>query len=362
MYTIMSRIIERIGTDPHEFKGATAQELGYDNDNLQRAYYEWQEKNSGIRLGLYRAQLEHVDPSTTIILQAPHNCRLDQLWMARMDMLASRTKTRVIGVEMPGTGGILQANDDGSWQEYQDTAPLEGAHQSLAQILGALRGDFKAHTALQFQAIEETVGLDDNARIILFGESMGAAQAVDSLEYLREHDKQVSNVVLYEMVNSFSKRRPLSLLHLMKVLPSIENDWREQYVDENRFIGHPVIALDQYPETLDHARTRSKQQKVWATVNGIGMMKGKGDELLSQLEQYGNNAPEISFYRGQDSLAVDQQDMLGLSAALRERGIKTTTTEVYDVREKQPIGHSHLVSLGRLAIIIDALRKQLSLS
>lgn len=363
----MSTKFDRIGTDPYEYTGTSAAEIGYGDSRLSRSYDEWRDEKTGRRIGVYETKPNDVDSlENTIIMQASHDYRLEPLWLAQMDIIASRTKSRVIGVEMPGTVGLLEAQSEGKWEAYRDTTRLKGATQSFRQAMGALRGDFSSHAEMQFRAIEQTVGLDDSTRIILFGRSMGATEVIDSLDYLREHGKNVSDVVLHEIVNGFPGYKLSSPLYLAKILPSTENDRRQAYFDENTQIGHPMRAFEEtsdHAQQLDSARKSLSQQAIWAAVNGIGMAQGKQEKLVRLMQSYGrDNAPRVSIFRGQESLAAHQKDNIGLCFALADVAIDVSLTQVYDKRGEQAIGHSHLDSFGRAVDVVDILNQRLELS
>lgn len=342
-------------TEYRQFKGVTAAELGYDTQFLDTHYYEW-ESQAGQRLGVYSAEpTAGADVSRpTIIMPASHDYRLEPLWMRRMDILAKRANAKVVGVEAPGTVGLLQASEQGEWTVYDDHAPLSGARQTPAQLAAALRGDFSRHVDTQLQAVAETVGLTPSERIALFGESMGAAFAIDALRISRERQLNISDVILYESVNTFSGRKPLRPLQLAKVLPATENDRRNQYFEENEVIGHPMVAFEMAsPEqaALDAARKSIGQQGVVSAAYGLGLATGRFDVLRQGMVLYPD--ARVDLVRGADSLATQRGEYEALTDALTADGVEAAAFEVTDARGEQAIGHAHLVSLGRMALVAD---------
>jgi hypothetical protein len=355
-----------IETDPYLFTGVSAAELGYDPASLDQRYVEWISNSTGQRVGVYVTQprMEREQkPESTIIMQAPHDYRIERLLQCRMDILASRTKSRVIGVETPGTVGLLREDGD-TGTVYDTLEALPGAGQTPMQLLGAARGDFRRHAETQLQAITDVAGLNESDRVILLGESMGAALAVDILGIARQRGLNVTDVVLYEMVNTFKGYSISSPLRLMKILPSIENDRRNQYFEENDRIGHPMVAFEMVSDTqnaLDIARKSIGQQGVASAMNGLGMARGKMNVLKRGLEFYGGNMPDVTLVRGADSLASHHSDYETLTEMLQSIGAHVTMYEVLDTRGEQEIGHSHLVSLGRMALVSDELNSVLSI-
>lgn len=355
---------ETIATDPFVFEGVSLAELGYDPALLDQTYTECKSPETRQRLGIYVTQPKHENgerPNTTFIMQASHDYRLEPLWMRRMDILASRASARVIGVETPGTVGLLHTEDDGSWQVYNDTAKLDGVGQTGLQLLGAARGDFRRHADVQLQAMTDVAGLDASDRIILLGESMGATLAVDSLEAMKKQGLTVSDVILYEMVNTFKGYDIASPFRLMKVLPTTENDRRNQYFAENEAIGRPMVAFEMVSseqKALDDARKSVGQQGIASALDGLGMARGKVAALKKGLEMYGKHVPKMTLVRGADSLATHRSDYENLVDVLRDMGADVTMHEVIDARGEQAIGHSHLVSLGRMALVSDWMQQR----
>ena len=363
--------IEALPTNPYEFEGATAAEIGYDTKSLDQRYIEWIDGDLGQRVGVYETQPHRevdVKPDVTILMQASHDYRLEPLWMRNMDIIASRTGARVVGVETPGTVGLLKAGDDGSWSVYDSTERLSGDRQTAGQLFGALRGEFVRHAEVQLRAIRETVGLGESERIILLGESMGASVATDTLALARDQDLAVSDLVLYEMVNSHQGHNIAVPLRLMNILPGVENDRRTQGFMENAEIGHPMMAFEMMSErqrTLDEARKKLGQQGIAALVNGIGMAQGKRETLATNLlvtlvngagmahgkldTLVGGNMPNITLVRGRESLATNRSDYINLAGMLHDRGVKVTVHEVVDTSpHKRDMGHEAVrASLGR---------------
>lgn len=357
---------DTIPTDPFIYKGTSAAELGYDPEQLESNYYEWRSED-GQRVGVYATQprMDKIGerPETTIIMQASHDYRLELLWMTRADTIASRTNTRVICVETPGTVGLLKANADGTWEVYDSTEKLEGTKNTLQQGAAAAGGNFHLHAGVQLDAIQATAGLDPAGRLVLLGESMGAAVAVDTLKEADDRGLNVSDVVLSEMVNTFEGYDLRNPLHLARILPGIENVRRNKYFDENKEIGHPMVAFEMASDEqkrLDDARKSSRQQLFAAALNGIGMAKGKRRDVVEAIRYFGPNRPELALVRGRESVATRPDDYEGLVDALRDIGMMVTYHEVTDAHNKQDIGHAHAVSLGRQATIADWLNRRLN--
>lgn len=84
-------VFQTIPTNPYEFTGVSAAELGYDPALLDQRYIEWIDKDSGQRLGIYETQPRRENGeklSIVIIMLASHDYRLEPLWMRSMDILS----------------------------------------------------------------------------------------------------------------------------------------------------------------------------------------------------------------------------------------------------------------------------------
>lgn len=365
-----------IATDPFEYKGSTDAELGYGSESTETWFEEYAPEH-GRRMGVFAAQPKHYgsigtnSPELTIIMSASHDYRLEPLWMRRMEIIANKMDARVIGVDTPGTTGLLKGDGDGGFEVYTDTKKIAAATQTLAEYKNALIGDFSLHAKDELEAIDSTIGLDPNRRYAILGESMGAAVATDMITLMKERGLQVSDIILYELVNGFKGSRPKLPLQLMKVLPGIENDRRNQYIAENTAIGHAMTAFElsggtdeerAYNKKLDGTRKALSQQGIASAINGLGMMRGRFDSLLDSLEMYSQKeAPLVTLIRGADSLAAKKEDYDTFQNALREQGAHIGAIEVTDRSSNdQEIGHSHLVSLGRQAQVADELKNRIS--
>jgi hypothetical protein len=125
-----------------------------------------------------------------------------------------------------------------------------------------------------------------------------------------------------------------------------------------------MVAFEMVSDTqnaLDIARKSIGQQGVASAMNGLGMARGKMNVLKRGLEFYGGNMPDVTLVRGADSLASHHSDYETLTEMLQSIGAHVTMYEVLDTRGEQEIGHSHLVSLGRMALVSDELNSVLSI-
>lgn len=363
----MNLSFEPILTDYQQFAGVSAAQLGYDPTALDQTFYDYRAPKTGQHVGVYVTEPHRIEggesrSDQSIIMPASHNNRLEPLWTRRMDIMASRMGLRVIGVETPGTTGLMQIDDDGTAEAYALTDHIPGTRPMLQQALGALAGNFAHHTAVQLDAIMAVTNLDANNTVILFGESMGAAIATDMLDQADARGLHISDLVLYEMVNSFSGYRASSPLRLNRVLPTIENDRSIQYSAENEAIGHPMEPFDRGTEeqiALSAARKSLRQQGIAAYLNGIGMARGKQAKLANLARHQMSSLPKITLARGRDSLAALPADYVNLADALSESGMDVSLYEMTDAEHKQAIGHSHLISLGRQACVADWLKTAL---
>lgn len=260
----------------------------------------------------------------------------------------------MIGIETPGTVGLLRASKDGSWSVYDTTERLSGDRQTPLQLYGALRGDFSRHAEVQLKAIRETVGISESERIIFLGESMGATVAIDMLAVARKQGLAVSDLVLYEMVNAHQGHNMAVPLRLMNVLSGVENDRRTQGFMENDEIGHPMMAFEMMSNkqrTLDEARKKLGQQGVASLVNGIGMAHGKQGALAGEMQTHlaMRQAPRVTLVRGRESLATNRSDYVDLARAIHDVGAEVSIHEVVDTSEhEREMGHEAVrASLGR---------------
>lgn len=285
--------------------------------------------------------------------------------MARLQQLATAYDARVIGVETVGTVGLMQAGPDGLAEVRTVTDRLDGDRQTLQQLKGALRGDFRLHAARQLEAVEGTIGIDADARYMIFGESMGAAVATDMLGLMKERGYAVDEVVLYEMVNAYTGVQPLLPIRLMGILPHEENKRRNQYIQENTDIGHPMTAFELVNNTqklLDVKRKSLRQQGRAGIVNGLGMAKGRGAALQTSLDYFEKQeAPLITMVRGRESLATNDQEYRQFASKLLLGGYAVRMFDIANgaaSRANTQIGHSHLFSLGRGKDVYDTLAKR----
>lgn len=383
----MNKPLGYIETNPLDYKGSTPLELGYGSEASETWYEDFSYgPEAGLRIGVFAAQpkkygeidprgtlsKEAAQPELTIIMPASHDYRLEPLWMRRMEIMANKMDARVIGVDMPGTTGLLKADSEGGFETYADRKKLAGVGQSSAQLAGALRGDFTLHAQEQLTAIDYTIGLNPGGHYAIFGESMGAAVATDMIALMHDRDLDVSDVILYEMVNAFDGARPGLPLSLAKVLPGIENDRRNQYIRENTIIGHPMTAFElsgataeerAFNKKLDSARKKGLgQQGLASAVNGLGMMHGRFTSLSNSLYRYTyEKAPRVTLVRGSDSLAASQSDYEDFSEAFEFERKRFDTLHTIDTSGLgQEMGHSHLVSLGRQAQVAEELKNRIS--
>lgn len=362
-----------IPTDPLIYKGSSRAELGYGEQVASTKLFS--STNGKGRIGVYAAQpIAHGEvgasttPDTTIIIPAPHEYRLEPLWMRRIQQLAVTYDARAVGVETPGTVGLMYPGENGRATVYDHTAKLEGATQTGSQLLGALRGDFREHADAQLDAIDETIGLGKGLNYVIFGESMGAAVATDMLGSMAMRGLNVRETVLYEQVNSFHGTKPLWPLKMMSLLPGVENDRRNTYIAENTEIGHPITAFELSGDTVDERGYRSRldrmrkslaQQGFAGIVNGLGMAHGRVRALERSLSFYeSKSAPLITMVRGRDSSVTHASDFDGFANHFRGQGHDVRTFTVTDgggSDEVTPIGHSHLFSIGRHADVVKRL-------
>lgn len=372
----MEKTVTTFATDPFDYKGATASEIGYGNEVTETLFEDYIAQD-GRQIGVFVAQplkygaIKANAPELTVIMPASHDYRLEPLWMRRMEIMATKMDAQVIGVDMPGTSGLGKASTDGVFETYSNTEKLPNIRQTLPEYLGALGGDFRLHANDQLDAIDKVVGLGSNKRYAIFGESMGAAVATDMISLMKERDLQVSDVILYELVNAFKGIRPQLPIRLMKVLPGTENDRRNEYITENSEIGHPMTAFElsgtndgekTFNQELDSARKKLSQQGAASVINGFGMMRGRLNSLSAGLALYGQKAaPQITLVRGRDSLAANGTDYMAFRSVFEARGNTIESVEVTDRSDRhRKIGHSHLVSLGRQTQVADELKHRIS--
>src|SRR5690606_35205319 len=98
---------------------------------------------------------------STILFPMSFDYRIDPLVILRLRVLSVVTGRRVIGVETPGVT-----------MEFE--RPAESIRSSVPRqaIWAAIRGDIAQLARIQFEAIEETVGIPPRIRVV--GESLGA--------------------------------------------------------------------------------------------------------------------------------------------------------------------------------------------
>lgn len=353
----------RVLTDPYEYTGATDAQIGYGKDAVESDFLEYRSKD-GQLLNLYKTRplgMEEDESLSTVIMPASHDYRLEPLWMKRADILASNLGVEVVAVDTPGTVGLLKPDGVGGYEAYDETTRLDGASQTMGQLVSALSGNFTPHAKLQLEAVSAVTDLDKSKDIYLFGESMGASVSVDMMKLAQEAGLPVTAVVLYEMVNIFKKYDPSKPLGLMKTLPGIENDRRNIYLNENKDIGHPQLAFEMTSERnarLDKARKGMGQQGVASAVNGLGMAKGRLDDIIDNSIVSG--VDEVHLFRGAQSNASLRKDYDLALDAMRWAGVDVYAHDVYDRAGSVDMGHSHLVSLGRQADVASYLKKIIS--
>lgn len=362
-----------IATDPFIYRGAAEAELGYGERAVTSRLFE-HISPKGQRIGVYAAQpasrKDVSEPEATIIMPASHEYRLEPLWIRRMQQMATFHDARVVGVEMPGTVGLLLPDEFGKEGVYDIEDRLEGATQTSHQILNAIRGDFREHADVQLDAIDATIGLDEKSKYMIFGESMGAAVATDMLGRMKHRGLDVEEVILYEQVNSFHGTRPFWPIQMMSLLPGIENARRNVYIAENSDIEHPITAFELsgttqaervYHKKLDDARKSLGQQGVAGMVNGLGMARGRVRALERSLSQYGSaDKPLITLVRGRESTVTKEADFVSFAQHFKSDGQNVRTFTIIDSSNENdpvPIGHSHLFSTGRQADVAKRLRR-----
>lgn len=372
----MPNMLERsaISTNPYMYKGVSKYELGFGDEATKSRYFDFVSPETGQLTGVFvtepRAEIEQPNGESvahrrTIIYPQSHEYRNEPSSMARLQQLATAFDARVVGVETVGTTGLMQADENGRAIVRTELRRLDGDRQTVPQLLGALRGDFRLHASKQLEAIEGTIGMNETTRYTLFGESMGAAVATDMLGLMKQRGYTVDEIVMYEMVNAFEGRRPLLPVQLMRVLPGEENNRRNQYIQENTDIGHPMTAFElvnDEQQRLDIARKKLGQQGRAGLVNGLGMAIGRSAALQDSLDYFEkNDAPLLTMVRGRESLATSDNDYRCFTTQFTLGGYAVRMFEVADTEhplEARPMGHSHLFSLGRGKDIYETLAKR----
>jgi hypothetical protein len=123
-------------------------------------------------------------------------------------------------------------------------------------------------------------------------------------------------------------------------------------------VAFEMVSAEQ--KKIDSARKSLGQQGFAAAINGLVMARGKLLLLKEDLASYGAaDRPDITLVRGYESLATHRRDYETLAEALRDIGASVTSHEAIDARGEQAIGHSHLVPLGRMALVSDWVGRQI---
>jgi hypothetical protein len=364
--TYSFELFKDIPTNYRDFKGASADELGYGENAVTSAFYEHIAEN-GQRLGIYTTQPNGTGDTLgrTIIVPASHDYRIEPAWMTRADIIASSAQSRVILVDMPGTTGLLKADGSGGWDTYNSLEPVSGSAQTGAQLRKALVGDYSEHARVQLESIIQTVGIDLEDEIILLGESMGAPVATEMLALSEKLGLKVNELILYEAVNTHKGYRLDLPFRMMSILGGVEKNRRAHYIQENIEIGHPSTAFEmneQFPfqAELDRARKSLGQQAIAAGINGVGLAMGMNTRLKNTLKTIApSDRPDVTLVRGRESLATTRDGYESLYAVLSSLGMEPRVHEVTDAAtNKYPIGHAHVFSLARQRQIADTLFKR----
>lgn len=343
-----------------DFIGATDADLGI-SPQVVRTSLNTQYAKTNQEIGVFVAEPRESNGST-IIMPAQHEYRNEPLVMQRAQIMAHHTGSRIALVEMPGTVGLVHPDDNNpqGYSIYSSSNKLEGARQTVPQLISAVRGDFSEHAGLQLDAVTSALSLDSTDPLILFGESMGAATATEMVRHIGQRGLSLDAIVLHEVVNPSSRRSISWLFPLLKNLGGIESQLRNEYFQENTEIGHPIVAFEQSSESnkrLDSARKSIGQQALGGIANGLGLRTGIEPTLLDALKGFSAHiTPSVSLIRGYDSAVTDAQDYVQLANALKENGVMANVAQYKDAREQQRLGHFFLFSLGRQAAFAQNLR------
>lgn len=246
-----------------EFAGSTAGEVGYGPEVVSTQIADYF-SSQGQRLGLAISEPLGGYQSTVIMPQT-HDYRNEPLSIRRAEIMAHHLKSRVVLTEMPGTIGLIypDSEDLRGYGVYTSHQHLDGALQTPLQLARAAKGDFSDHARVQLDAVSAALSLTSSDRLVLFGESMGAALTTDMVKHIGERGLHLSALVFHEVVNASGDHGLARLFSLLGGLGGAESERRDEYFAENEAIGHPIRAFEQgstEQKRLDSARKRLSQQ------------------------------------------------------------------------------------------------------
>lgn len=360
--------LEIVTNNPREFIGASDAELGTDRDLLTSRYREWQDKENGQRLGLFivepKRELSGGAPETTVIMPAQHDYRIDPLWQERARILASKLDARIICAETPGVVGLLE-EDGADGVPYETLEPLDGQKQTKEQRVGALTGDFTPLAKTQVEAISDILHEDGDSleaagRVVLLGQSMGAAMSVDMIKELQKRGVNLTDVIAFEMVNTHKSRvNPVGMLQIAKNLGGIEAARRDTMIAENEIIGRgDMTAFERISErTAAIDKYRKGQQAMSVAGGAIALMNSDVGSLIKTLDSYGKSKrPNIQLVRGRESTVAKQDDYNRLENALQSIG---ANVQQFTIIGDEAMGHHVSDSLVRQHGIATDIKKNI---
>jgi hypothetical protein len=332
--------------DYQQWRGSTADELGYGTGNQYPSFTYRHHANNGQQTNVFVVDGRRSDDDPTIVGSTSYNYRLDNMLEVQSTITAHQNSARVIVAEMPGV--TIDPKDP--WN-------TRGDRMTLPQLVTQSMGSFDATALSQLEAIDAAVSLRSGEPIHLRAESLGTVAIAAMLRVLSEDrftkPLSVSAVDIIESVNTFGDGKFLRPLHVLKKLENIEAPLHEFYFDENRIIGHAAVTAFERMSRENMAiwEFLTKKQQLAVISPAIGLHRSLHSSLTAGLA--GNESFRtipITFYRGIDSSVSLESDSIAAAAALLELGGNARVVNLMAARgDETKIGHHFGTSLGRCA-------------
>lgn len=345
---------EKMVVDFKRWKDLTSDELGLTAPGLKIATHR-HENQWGQQFNVLEVDARQSDSDPTILTSTSFDYRIDELLERRMAILATHSNARVIVSEIPGVT-----------MDRNDPFHTKGAWQTPIQTASAFSGNFDPLALAQLRAIDAEIGLDENSKIQLFGESLGAyaviAMARVIAQYKFDKGLRITQMDLVEPVNAYGNYTIFRQATMLKSLASREDRLRQVYLGENTLIGHGEVgAFERQSDENMRIDKYVKLRQIPATyLTGAGLRKGLHSALKDTLSNVDSDGPhlreaQIVIARGIDSSVSFEKDLLSAADTIRDNGgqVKTISLEAI-AGDETPISHHVLNSFGRFASYADA--------